>query len=132
MAELKENARKFLKKKTFAHVATLSGDGSPQVSPVWVDCDGDLILINTSEGREKEKNLRDDPRVSISMTDPDNPYSHILVQGRVVEVTEDGAIEHINKLAKKYINEDEYPYLQEGEVRVIVKIEAEKIAVNEA
>lgn len=130
MAELKEDAREFLKKKTFAHVATLNGDGSPQVSPVWVDCEGDQILINTARGREKPENVGRDPRVSLSMTNPDNPYDHMLVQGKVAEITEDGADEHIDKMAQKYLGEDTYPFRQEGEVRVILRIEPEKITVN--
>lgn len=131
-AELKQGARDFLNKKTFAHIATLSADGSPQVSPVWVDCDGDQIWINTAEGREKPENVKRDPRVSISMTNPDNPYDHMLVQGKVVDVTTEGADEHIDKLASKYLGEDTYPFHQEGEVRVILKIEADNITVNKS
>ena len=114
-------------KKAFAQLATLNPDGSPQVTPVWVDFDGTHVLINTAKGRVKAKNLAREPRVAISLSDPDNPYRYLGVQGRVVEITEDGADAHIDKLAKKYIGQDKYPYRAPGEVRVIVKIAPEKV-----
>ena len=89
-------------KKSFANVATLMKDGSPQVTPVWVDYDGEYILINTSKGRQKMNNIIRDPRIALSIQDPDNPYRKLIVRGRVVEKTEQGADEHIDKLAKKY------------------------------
>ena len=103
-------------------------DGSPQASPVWVDLDGDTILVNSSEGRVKVNNVKRDPRVALSIYDQDEPYGRVvLVRGVVKEVATDGAKEHIDKLAKKYIGKDEYPWLQPGEQRVIFKIVPEHI-----
>ena len=117
-------------KKAFANLATLNADGSPQVTPVWVDYDGSHILVNTARGRVKDRNLRREPRVAISLLDPDNPYRYLGVQGRVVDMTEQGADAHIDKMAKKYLNKDSYPFRTAGEVRVIVKIKPEKVHTN--
>ena len=102
-------------------------DGSPQVTPVWVDFDGANILVNTAKGRVKTKNLEREPRVAISITDPENPYRYLGVQGRVMGMTESGADAHIDKMAKKYIGKDKYPWRAPGEVRILVKIAPEKI-----
>ena len=119
-----------LQKPTFANLATLNADGSPQVTPVWVDFDGTNIVVNTARGRVKDRNLRRDPRVAVSITDPENPYRYLGVQGRVVEMTESGADAHIDKMAKKYLGKDKYPFRAPGEVRVLVKIAPEKIHVS--
>ena len=103
-------------------------DGSPQVTPVWVDYDGENILINTSRGRQKMKNIKRDPRVALSIQDPDNPYRKLIVRGRVVEETEQGADEHIDKLAKKYTGSDTYQNRTPGMVRVILKIKPEHVS----
>jgi PPOX class probable F420-dependent enzyme len=112
-------------KKAFAQLATLMPDGSPQVSPVWVDYDGRRILINSAKGRVKDKNMRRDPRVGLDLLDPENPYRHLSIRGRVVDITEQGADAHIDKLAKKYLGQETYPYRAAGEIRVIYKIEPE-------
>jgi PPOX class probable F420-dependent enzyme len=117
-------------KRAFANLATLNADGSPQVTPVWIDFDGTNILVNTARGRVKDRNLRREPRVALSLLDPDNPYRYLGVQGRVVEMTEQGADAHIDKMAKKYLDQDTYPYRTPGEVRVLVKIKPEKIHGN--
>lgn len=130
MAQITPDARRFLDKKSFAHVATVNPDGSPQVTPVWVDCEDDEILINTAEDREKPSNMRDEPRVSISVLDPDDPYARLLVQGRVVEITTEGADQHADRLAQKYLGEETYPFREEGEVRLKVRIEPQKISVE--
>jgi len=127
MTEIPADAQHLFEGKTFAHVATLMPDGSPQVSPVWIDREGDLVTFNTAEGRLKPENLRRDPRVAISILNPENPYENVLVRGKAVEFAEDGADEHIDALANRYMGVDEYPLRQPGEVRVIVKIEPEKI-----
>ena len=114
-------------KKAFAQLATLNADGSPQVTPVWVDFDGTHVLINTAKGRVKAKNLAREPRVAISLSDPDNPYRYLGIQGRVVDMTETGGDAHIDKMAKKYLDKDTYPYRTAGEVRVIVKIAPDKV-----
>jgi PPOX class probable F420-dependent enzyme len=109
-------------KRAFAHLATLMPDGRPQVTPVWCDFDGTYVRINSAKGRVKDRNMRRDPRVTLSIQDPDNPYRYLEVRGRVVEITEDGADAHIDSLAKKYLGVDTYPYRQPGETRVIYKI----------
>lgn len=127
MAEIPADATHLLEGQHFAHIATLKEDGSPQVSPVWIDHEGDLVTFNTAEGRLKTDNLKRDPRVAISIVNQDNPYEHLLVQGEVVDITTDGADENIDALAKRYMGVDEYPMRQPGEQRVIVKIEPEKV-----
>jgi PPOX class probable F420-dependent enzyme len=121
-----DNYLDLFKKKAFANLATLMPDGSPQVTPVWCDYDGENILINTAAGRVKDKNLQREPRVSLSILDPDNPYRYLEVRGRVVERTHEGADDHINKMAKKYLGVDVYPYRNQGEVRILYKIKPER------
>ena len=116
-------------KKAFAELATLMPDGSPQVTPVWVDYDGRYILINTAKGRVKDRNMRGDPRVGIDLLDPDNSYRHLSIRGRVAEITENGADEHIDKQAKKYLGQDRYSRRAPGEVRVLYKIEPQAVHV---
>ena len=115
------------KKPAFANLATLNPDGSPQVTPVWVDFDGTNIIVNTARGRVKDRNLQREPRVALSILDPENPYRYLGIQGRVTEMTEAGADAHIDKMAKKYLDKDTYPFRKPGEVRVIVKITPEKV-----
>jgi PPOX class probable F420-dependent enzyme len=100
-------------------------DGQPQVTPVWVDYDGKNVIFNSAKGRQKDRNVRRDPRVAVAVFDPDNPYRYLEVRGKVVEITEQGADAHIDKMAKKYMGVDKYPYRQPGEVRVIYKIQPE-------
>ena len=125
MAAIPEKYLDLFNKKAFGQLATLMPDGSPQVSPVWVDYDGRHILINSAKGRVKDKNMRRDPRVGLDLIDPENPYRHLSVRGRVVDITEQGADAHIDKLAKKYLGVDKYPYRQPSETRVIYKIQPE-------
>ncbi len=113
-------------KKSFAHLATLLPNGTPQTSPVWVDFDNTHVLVNSARGRLKDKNMRQRPQVALSIQDPDDPYRYLEVRGRVVEITEQGAEEHIDRLAKRYLGLDRYPYRQPGEVRVIYKIKPER------
>jgi len=112
-------------KRAFGSLGTLMADGSPQVTPVWIDLEGGRLVVNSAKGRAKDRNMRRDPRVSIAVMDPDNPYRYLEVRGRVVEVTEQGADQHIDKMAKKYMDKDTYPYRQKGEVRVRYIIEPE-------
>jgi PPOX class probable F420-dependent enzyme len=114
-------------KTAFAHLATLMPNGQPQVTPVWVDYDGRHILFNTAEGRQKDKNLQRDRRVALSIIDPDNPYRYLEVRGEVAERTKSGADQHIDKMAKKYLGKDKYPFRQAGEVRVIYKIDPQHV-----
>jgi PPOX class probable F420-dependent enzyme len=124
-AEIPEKFRDLFRKRAFAHLATLMPDGQPQVSPVWIDFDGRYVVFNTARDRQKDRNLRRDPRVSLSILDPENPYRYLEVRGRVAEITEEGADAHIDRLAKKYLDLDKYPYRQAGEVRVMFKIAPE-------
>jgi PPOX class probable F420-dependent enzyme len=128
VASLPESAKKMLSGKNFAHIATLMADGSPQVTPVWIDHDGDTILFNTAEGRLKHKNLERDGRVALSVIDQENPYVSLVVRGRVKAIRHEGADEHIDALAKRYMGVDEYPLRTPGEVRIIIEIEPEKVA----
>lgn len=131
MAEIPSSFHDLFEKRAFAHLATLMPDGSPQVTPVWVDFDGSYILVNTSVGRQKDRNMRRDPRVALSITDPDNPYRRLQIRGRVVEITEEGARAHIDRMAHKYLGLDEYPYMEPGEVRVLYKIEPQRVQAAE-
>ena len=114
-------------KKAFANLATLMPDGQPQVTPVWVDFDGHYVVINTAEGRQKDKNLQRDGRVALSIADPDNPYRYLEVRGRVTGRTLEGADQHIDAMAKKYLDKDKYPGRKPGEVRVIYKVEPQHV-----
>jgi len=115
-------------KKAFGSLGTNMPDGSPQVTPVWVDYDGTHVRFNSALGRVKDKNVRRDPRVSIALLDPENPYRYLEIRGRVVEITEDGADAHIDALAKKYLGKDKYPFRKSGEVRVTYKVAPEKVS----
>ena len=126
--KISEAIRKLLESPNFANLATLMPDGSPQVTPVWVDFDGTHILVNTAEGRQKPRNVRRDPRVAVSIFDQQNPYSYATVRGRVVEITHEGADQHIDRMAKKYLGRDTYPFRQPGERRAIFKIEPDQVA----
>jgi PPOX class probable F420-dependent enzyme len=120
----------FKGKKAFANLATLMPDGRPQVTPVWFDYDGEELLFNSARGRQKDLNVRRDPRVSLSIVDPENPYRYVEVRGRVTDITQEGADDSINKLAKKYLGVDKYPYAQPGEVRVIYRVRPEHVHGN--
>ena len=122
-----DSHKDLLQKKAFANLATVNPDGSPQVTPVWFDIDGEDIRINTARGRIKDRNLRQNAAVALAVMDPDNPYRYVQVRGRVSEVTESGADAHIDSLAKKYMGVDKYPYRRPGEVRVIFKIRPERV-----
>lgn len=118
---------KFFEGKNLAFLGTLGKEGYPQVTPTWVDHEDGIILINTAEGRIKQKNVSRDSRVGISIIDQNNPYEMITIRGRVIEQTTKGADEHIDKLAKKYLGLDKYPLRQPNEKRIILKIKPEKI-----
>ena len=120
-----EKYRDLFNKRAFAALTTLMPDGSPQTTPVWVDTDGDYVIFNSAKGRQKDRNVRRDPRVALAIVDPENPYRYLEVRGKVAEITEQGADAHIDKMAKKYLGQDKYPYRQAGEVRVIYKIRPE-------
>lgn len=126
-ATIPSSHQDLLQKPAFANLATLNPDGSPQVTPVWFEYDGKNIVVNTARGRVKDRNLQREPRVALSITDPENPYRYLGIQGRVTEMTEKDADAGIDRLAKKYLGKDKYPWKGPNEVRVIVRIAPEKI-----
>lgn len=123
MKTIPESHRDLLTGVAFAHVATLMKDGSPQVTPVWIDVEGEIVVFNTAEGRLKTRNLDRDGRVALSIQDPQNPYRYLQIRGRVIDRTHDGADAHIDKMAKKYLGLDTYPYRNPAEQRVVYRIE---------
>jgi PPOX class probable F420-dependent enzyme len=130
MATIPESFHDLFDRRTFAHVTTLMPDGAPQTTPVWVDYDETTgeVLVNTARGRRKEKNLRHDDRVAVSMTDPEDGYRYLAVRGTAT-VTTEGAVEHIDTLAQRYMGVDEYPHHddEDGE-RVIIRIAPGSVA----
>ena len=127
MAKLSEKQAALLRGRNYGTVTTLRKDGSPHSTPVWIDTDGENVLFNTAVGRAKERHLRRDPRVSVVVIPSDDPQSGYVSVNGTAEISEAGAVDHINKLAKKYVDLDEYPWLQPGEQRVIVTIKPDKV-----
>jgi PPOX class probable F420-dependent enzyme len=124
-----EEAIEIIEGKNFAYLATSMADGSPHISPVWIDRDGDLLLINTVPGRVKQKNLARDPRVAISMIQEKNPYRHLFIRGKVIEQTKQGALDHINRLARKYLGKD-YPWNDRNRIILRIKPEYAKMVLD--
>lgn len=128
MATIPDAVREVLKGTAFWHLATLNEDGSATTTPVWADVDDGHVIVNTAIGRRKEKNARRDPRVALSVTNPENPYTWVEIRGRVVEFVEgDEADRSINALCKKYTGQDPYPWKAPGEQRVILRIAPDKV-----
>jgi PPOX class probable F420-dependent enzyme len=127
LAKLTTNAIRLIEGKNFAHLATLMPDGSPQVTPVWIDHDGDKVLANTAYGRTKQRNTATDRRVAISIINQNDPYDKVVIQGRVIDQTFEGAEAHIDKLAKKYTGLEKYQKSAPNEKRIIIRIEPTKI-----
>jgi PPOX class probable F420-dependent enzyme len=109
-------------KTAFASLATVMADGTPQVTPVWFDYRDGKLRVNTARGRVKSRTMKEGAPVALAIMDPDNPYRYIQIRGRVDRVTEQGASEHIDSLAKKYLGKDKYPFAQPGEVRLMYEI----------
>lgn len=126
-----ESHRDIFEKESYAHISTVMPDGTPQSTPVWVDHDdGEAILINTARNRRKEKNIRRNPKVGVSVLDPDDPYRYVSVRAEA-ELIEEGAVEHIDKLAQQYMGVEEYPHHgEESGPRVIVRIPAENVVTS--
>ncbi len=129
MKSIPESHHDLLKdeKKAFLYLATLMPDGSPQVTPIWFNTDGEYILINSAKGRVKDRNMRLRPRIALCIADPANAYRYLQIRGKIVEITEQGADEHIDALAFKYQGLSKYPYRQPGEVRVRYKVQIIKV-----
>ena len=128
MAALPESARALLADRAYGHLVTTNPSGTPQTSMLWVDVEGDEVLINTSEGRAKTRNMRRDPRVLLSVQDREEPQNYLLIHGRVTGITAEGADEHIDLLAGRFLGLDRYPFRQPGEQRLIVRIAADRLA----
>lgn len=124
---LTDEDRALLRAKNFACFTTLMEDGSPQTSVVWIDLDGDTIVVNSAEGRTKVRNVRRDPRVAIALYDSEDPYRQLMIRGRVTDMTTEGADESIDALAKKYLGVDSYPGRVPGQQRVILRIEPTRV-----
>jgi PPOX class probable F420-dependent enzyme len=118
-------------KKAFAYLATLMPDGSPQVTPIWFNTKNGYFLINSAKGRIKDRNMRANPEVALAIVDPDDPYRYIQIRGKIIEITQEGADEHIDALAGKYLGKAKYPNRAPGEQRVIYKIEPESVSPKE-
>ena len=127
MAALPESARALLADRAYGHLVTTNPSGTPQTSMLWVDVEGDEVLINTSEGRAKTRNMRRDPRVLLSVQDREEPQNYLLIHGRVTEITAEGADEHIDMLAGRFLGMDSYPFRQPGEQRLIVRIATDRL-----
>jgi PPOX class probable F420-dependent enzyme len=125
-------AEELLKAKNFAHIGTLRADGSPQVAPTWVDVQDGRPVVNSAEGRAWVRNLQRDPRITLEVQNMENPYEYVEIRGRVAEITRDGADEHIDSMAKKYLGQDEYPYRQPGEQRVVIRVDPDRVYVQGA
>ncbi len=123
---LPQSVKKILEDKAYGHVITLDESGKPQVTMVWIDVDGDEVLFNTAEGRLKPKNLRRDPRVIVSVQDRNDPQSYVVFHGKAT-VTEAGADPHIDKLAKRFLGADKYPFRRPGEKRLIVRVKPDRL-----
>jgi len=121
--KIEGRAEELLKAKNFCNVATLRKDGSVHTAVAWVDVQDGMPVVNTAEGRAWPRNLERDPRVTLTVPNMDNPYEYVEVRGQVAERTHEGADEHIDQLAKKYLGKDEYPYRQPGEQRVIIRVQ---------
>jgi PPOX class probable F420-dependent enzyme len=131
-ANLNRAARALLEEPVIANLATVAGDGSPHVTPVWVDVDGDDVVINTVEGRAKTRHLRRSAKVAVSVVDPKDPFRVVALQGVVADITTDDAEAHIDRLAREYLGVDTYPMRQPGEERVKVRIRPERVLMQPA
>jgi len=129
-ATIDDTARALLDDKHFVHVTTLNSDGTPHTAVVWGALDGDEIQLNSAAGRTWPTNLERDPRVWLTVVNLENPYQYVSVRGEVVEITEQDADEHIDALAKKYLDEDSYPFRRPDEVRLKIRIRPDRVKVQ--
>lgn len=131
-AKLSEAALALIDRPVIAYLATVDSKSRPQITPLWIDHDGEDVIVNTAEGRVKTNNLRRNPYVGISLVSPEDPYKGIALRGKVTEITTVGADAHIDALAKKYLGLESYSNRREGEVRVKVRITPDSIAMQSA
>jgi PPOX class probable F420-dependent enzyme len=133
MGSIPDGYHDLFEKRTFAHLSTVMPDGTPHSTPVWVDYDDetDRVLVNTARGRRKERNVRANPKVGVSMCDPEDPYRYVSARGEVAALTEDGAVEHIDELARRYMGLEEYPnHGEESGPRVILEIRPDRVVAQ--
>ena len=123
---LPQSVKDLLENKAYGHIVTVKPNGTPQITMVWMDVDGDTPQFNTAEGREKPANLRNNPNIIVTVQSKDDPQAYAAIYGKAI-VTTEGADAQIDKLAKRFLGQDKYPFRQPGEVRVLVKIDVEKI-----
>jgi PPOX class probable F420-dependent enzyme len=124
---IEDGVQALLQGKNFCHVGTLRTDGTPHVQPVWVDTDGEHVVLNSAEGRAWVRNLERDPRATCTVMNMENPYEYTEIRGRMVEKTTDGADDHIDRLAMKYMGVDSYPFRSPTEQRVTIRIAPERV-----
>lgn len=127
MATLSQKQAALFTGRNWGVIATIREDGSPQATPVWIDYDGENVLVNSAEGRTKVRNIERDPRATVTVLPAENQQGGYVMVSGPAKIVEEGALEHINKLAKKYLGEDRYPYLGPGEKRVIIEIRPERV-----
>lgn len=127
VATLNEKQAKLFTDHNWGVIATIREDGSPQATPVWIDYDGENVLVNSAQGRTKVKNIARDPRATVCVLPAEDQQSGYVMVSGPARIIEEGAFEHINMLAKKYLGEDKYPYLGPGERRVIIEIRPERV-----
>jgi PPOX class probable F420-dependent enzyme len=127
MAKLTDQQAKLFTDRNWGVIATIREDGSPQATPVWIDYDGEKVLVNSALGRTKVKNVERDPRATVTVLPAEDQQSGYVMVSGTATIVEEGALEHINMLAKKYLGEDKYPYLGPGEQRVIIEIKPERV-----
>ncbi|REF36319.1 PPOX class F420-dependent oxidoreductase [Thermasporomyces composti] len=126
MSVVPKDREDILTKVSFGHVATIGPNGEPQVNPVWFEWDGEFLKFSQTTTRQKYRNVQRDPRIAISVLDPDNPYRYIEIRGRVERIEDDPDKAFINKMAKKYLGQDEYPWNRPDEHRVVVYVRPER------
>lgn len=131
MEQIPPSFHDLFERESFASFATVMPDGTPQVTPVWIDFDGEFVLVNTAKGRQKDRNVRENPAVGVLVMDPDDPYRYVSIRGTVAEVTEDGATAHIDSLAQRYMDVEEYPHHgEERGPRVLIKIRPDRVVTS--
>jgi PPOX class probable F420-dependent enzyme len=127
MATLTDKQAALFTGRNWGVIATIREDGSPQATPVWIDYDGEKVLVNSARGRTKVTNIERDPRATVTVLPAEDQQSGYVMVSGPATITEEGARDHIDKLAKKYLGQDKYPYLGPGEERVIIEIEPERV-----
>jgi PPOX class probable F420-dependent enzyme len=128
MAQIPESHSDLLTSNAFAHIASISPKGEIQSSPVWFGWDGEHVLFSLTKGRQKYRNILNDGRIALSLIDPQNPYRYLEIRGKVVRIDEDPDLTFINSMAKKYLNQDKYPWHQPEDERVVIVVEPQRFS----